>query len=120
MADPSPNSDDPAVVPATKAKKKKVPKGTKKSWSELTPEEITKLDVESAKRLNRRAEAKRKDVSDAYAIERAALEAAWKKANAQEKEAIVSKAHALLMMGLCRRRKTYSFLEAGCVADEDA
>ncbi|KAE8810972.1 putative DBINO protein [Hordeum vulgare] len=102
MAYPPPNSDDPTVVPATKAKKEKAPKGTKKSRSELTPKEIAKLDAESAKRWNRRAKTKRKDAATAYAIERAVLEAAWQKADAQEKEAIVSKAHALLMMGLCR------------------
>ncbi|KAE8773563.1 Subtilisin-like protease [Hordeum vulgare] len=72
MVDPPPNSGDPVVVPATKAKNKKAPKGTKKPRSELTPKEIAKLDVESAKRRNRRAEAKRKDI--AAAIERAALE----------------------------------------------
>ncbi|KAE8776903.1 Subtilisin-like protease [Hordeum vulgare] len=87
MADPPQNSDDPTVVPTTKAKKKKVPKGTKKPRSELTPEEIAKLDAESAKRRNRWAEAKRKDAAAAYAIECAARQ----KADAQEKEAIVSK-----------------------------
>ncbi|KAE8804249.1 Subtilisin-like protease [Hordeum vulgare] len=104
MADPSSNSDDPTVVPATKAKKKKkkAPKGTKKSRSELTLEDITKLDAESTKRRNRRAEAKRKEAAVAYAIERAALEAARQKGDAQEKEVIVSKAYTLLMMGLCR------------------
>ncbi|KAE8799410.1 Subtilisin-like protease [Hordeum vulgare] len=102
MADPLPNSGDPAVVPATTTKNKKVPKGMKKPWSELTPEEIAKLDAESAKRRNRRAEAKRKDAAAVYTIERVALEAARQKADAQEKEAIVSKAHTLLMMGLCR------------------
>ncbi|KAE8789544.1 hypothetical protein D1007_36185 [Hordeum vulgare] len=104
MDDPPPNSGDPAVVPATKAKKKKKAQCTKKPRSELTPEEIAKLDAESAKRRNRRAEAKRKDAAAAYAIELAAVEATRQKADAQEKEDIVSKAHALLMMGLCVRR----------------
>ncbi|KAE8789959.1 putative DBINO protein [Hordeum vulgare] len=102
MADPLPNSGDPAVVPATKAKTKKAPKGTKKSRSELTPEEIAKLDAELAKRRNRQAKAKRKAAAAAYAIEHAVLEAARQKVDAQEKEATVSKAHALLVMGLCR------------------
>ncbi|KAE8795020.1 Subtilisin-like protease [Hordeum vulgare] len=102
MVDPPPNFDDPAVVPATKARKKKAPKGTKKPRSELMPEEIAKLDAESAKRRNRRAEAKRKDAAAAYAIERDALEIVQQKTDAQEKEAIISKAHALHMMGLCR------------------
>ncbi|KAE8780495.1 Subtilisin-like protease [Hordeum vulgare] len=82
-------------------KKKKAPAGTKKPRSELTPEEIAKLEAESAKMRNWRAEAKRKDAAAAAAIERAVFEAVRKKADAQEKEAIVSKAHALLMMGLC-------------------
>ncbi|KAE8816245.1 Subtilisin-like protease [Hordeum vulgare] len=60
--------------------------------------------MESAKRRNRRADAKRKDAAAAYAIELVALEAAQQKAEAQEKEDIVSKAHAFLMMGLCVRR----------------
>ncbi|KAE8787380.1 hypothetical protein D1007_38698 [Hordeum vulgare] len=100
MDDPPPNSGDSTVVPATKGKKKKAPQGTKKSRSKLTPEEIAKLDAESTKRRNRRAEPKRKDVAAAYAIELAALEAARQKADAQEKKDIVSKAHALLVMGL--------------------
>ncbi|KAE8780675.1 Subtilisin-like protease [Hordeum vulgare] len=99
---PPPNSGDPDVVPATKAKKKKAPKGTKKPRSELASEEIAKLDAKLAKRRNRRAEAEKKDTATAYAIERAALEAVRQKADAQEKEAIVSKVHTLLMMGLCR------------------
>ncbi|KAE8787794.1 Subtilisin-like protease [Hordeum vulgare] len=102
MADPTPNSGDPTVVPATKAKKKKAPKGTKKPQSKLMPQEIAKLDAESAKRQNRRAKAKRKDAAGAYTIERAALEDARQKADAQEKEDIIRKAHTLLMMGLCR------------------
>ncbi|KAE8807991.1 Formin-like protein 15 [Hordeum vulgare] len=57
--------------------------------------------MESAKRLNRWAKAKRKDAEAMYAIKLATMEAARHKADAQEKEDIVSKAHALLMMGLC-------------------
>ncbi|KAE8807989.1 Subtilisin-like protease [Hordeum vulgare] len=102
MDDPPPNSGDPVVVPATKAKKKKAPQGTKKLWSKLTPEEITKVDAESAKRRNRREEAKRKDATAAYAIELATMEAARQKADAQEKEDIIIKAYTLVMMGLCR------------------
>ncbi|KAE8806989.1 Serine/threonine-protein kinase mph1 [Hordeum vulgare] len=60
MDDPPPNFGDPSVAPATKAKKK-APQGTKKPRLELMPEVIAKLDAESAKRRNQRAEAKRKD-----------------------------------------------------------
>ncbi|KAE8797991.1 Serine/threonine-protein kinase mph1 [Hordeum vulgare] len=95
MADPPPNSSDPTVVPATKAKKKKAPQGTKKPRSELTPEEIAKLDAESAKRRNRRGEA----------IELAAVEAARQKADAQEKEDIVGKAKC---QHRCQRSRTPS------------
>ncbi|KAE8803316.1 Subtilisin-like protease [Hordeum vulgare] len=77
MDDPPPNSGDPVVVLATKAKKKKAPEGTMKPRSEHTPEEIAKLDAESAKRRNRRAKAKRKDVVAAHAIELFAVEAEW-------------------------------------------
>ncbi|KAE8778748.1 hypothetical protein D1007_48249 [Hordeum vulgare] len=102
MDDPSPNSDEPAVVPATKAKKKKkAPQGTKKSRSELTSEEIAKLDAESTKRQNRadggEKEGRRGRVRHrAHCVGDCAVEG-----DAQEKEDIVSKAHALLMMGLC-------------------
>ncbi|KAE8778992.1 hypothetical protein D1007_48057 [Hordeum vulgare] len=75
MADRPPNSGDPVVIPATKAKKKNAPKCTKKPRSELTSEEIAKLDAESAKWRNR-AEAKRKDAAAAYVIKRAVLDAA--------------------------------------------
>ncbi|KAE8811956.1 Subtilisin-like protease [Hordeum vulgare] len=86
MDDPPPNSGDLVVILATKAKKKKVPRGTNKSRSELTLEEITKLDAESDKRRNRRADAKRKDVATAYATKLAVVESARQKADAQEKE----------------------------------
>ncbi|KAE8790490.1 putative MO25-like protein [Hordeum vulgare] len=102
MDDPLPNSGDPVVVPPTKAKNKKAPQGTKKSRSELTTDEIAKLDAESVKRQNRRAKAKRKDAAAAYTIKLTTVEAAREKADAQEKEDIVNKVHALLMMGLCR------------------
>ncbi|KAE8778400.1 ABC transporter C family member 3 [Hordeum vulgare] len=101
MDDPLPNSDDPTVVPDIKAKKKKGPQGTKKSRSELTPEDIAKLGAESAKRRNRRVEAKRKDAAAAYALELATVEAPRQKADAQEKEDIISKVHILLMMEVC-------------------
>ncbi|KAE8811849.1 Subtilisin-like protease [Hordeum vulgare] len=99
MDDPTPNSSDPAIVQAAKAKKKKAPKGTKKPRSELMLEEAARVDAESVKRRNRRAEAKRKDAAARHAIEHDAFEDARQKADAQ-KEAIVSKAHALLMLGV--------------------
>ncbi|KAE8771080.1 Subtilisin-like protease [Hordeum vulgare] len=99
MDDPPSNFGDPTVVPATNGKKKKASQATKKPRSELAPEELPKLDVESVKRRNRRD---RKDAAIVYAIELTAVEAARQKADAQEQEDIVSKALTLLVMGLCR------------------
>ncbi|KAE8806152.1 Serine/threonine-protein kinase mph1 [Hordeum vulgare] len=56
------------------------------------PAELAKLDAESAKRRNRRAAHNHKNTA-------AMLEAAQHKANADEKEAIVNKAYAMLMLG---------------------
>ncbi|XBH58203.1 hypothetical protein VPH35_079678 [Triticum aestivum] len=92
MADAQPNSGGLAVDPPGKVKKKKA-KAPRKPRLECTPEEIAKLDAESAKRRNRRA-----IVKDNVA----AMEAARRKAEVDEKEDIVNKAHTLLMLGYFR------------------
>ncbi|KAE8796538.1 putative DBINO protein [Hordeum vulgare] len=99
MADAHPNSGGSTVDQPGIAKKKKAPR---KPWAEFTPEEIAKLDVESAKRRNRRAVVKDNAAARKFAAERDAMEAARRKIEVVEKEAIVSKAHALLMLGICR------------------
>ncbi|XBI49429.1 hypothetical protein VPH35_112994 [Triticum aestivum] len=101
MADAQPNSGGLAVDPPGMAKKKKG-KAPRKPRSESTPEEIAKLDAESAKRRSRRAVAKTNVAAAKRAAERAAIEATRHKAEVEEKEAIASKAHALLMAGICR------------------
>ncbi|KAE8767583.1 putative DBINO protein [Hordeum vulgare] len=100
MADAHPNSGGPAVDQPGIAKKKKA-KAPRKPRAECTPEEIAKLDAESTKRNGR---AVVKDNADArkFGAERDAMEAARRKAEVEEKEAIVNKAHALLMLGICR------------------
>ncbi|XBI90647.1 hypothetical protein VPH35_028223 [Triticum aestivum] len=60
------------------------------------------MDAKSAKRRNRRAAAKVKTAAAKFAAEHDAVEATRRKAEVDEKEAIVNKAHALLMLGLCR------------------
>ncbi|KAE8809994.1 putative DBINO protein [Hordeum vulgare] len=92
--------------------KKKKAKAPRKPWAECTPEEIAKLDAESTKRRNGRAVVKDNDAARKFSAERDALEAARRKAEVEEKEAIVNKAHALLMLGICRPA-------AGFVAGED-
>ncbi|XBI31180.1 hypothetical protein VPH35_054782 [Triticum aestivum] len=87
MADAQPNSGGLAVDPPGMAKKKKG-KAPRKPRSECTPEEIAKLDAESAKRRSRRAVAKTNIAAAKRAAERAAIEAARHKAEVEEKEAI--------------------------------
>ncbi|KAE8810555.1 putative DBINO protein [Hordeum vulgare] len=101
MADAHPNSCGPAVDQAGMAKKKKA-KAPRKPRAECTPEEIAKLNAESAKRRNRRAAAKDNAATRKFAAERDAMKAARDKIEVQEKEAIVNKAHTLLMLGICR------------------
>ena len=101
MADVQPNSGGLAVDPPGMAKKKKG-KAPRKLRSECTPEEIAKLDAESAKRRGRRAVAKDNMAAAKRAADRAAIEATRHKAEVEEKEAIVGKAHGLLMAGICR------------------
>ncbi|XBI21253.1 hypothetical protein VPH35_062392 [Triticum aestivum] len=101
MADAQPISGGLAVDPPGKVKKKKA-KAPRKPRSECTPEEIAKLDKESAKRRGRRAVVKVNAAAAKLAAERDAMEAARHKAAVDEKEDIVNKAHALLMLGMCR------------------
>ncbi|KAE8786339.1 putative DBINO protein [Hordeum vulgare] len=101
MADAHPNSGGPAVDQPGMGKKKKA-KAPRKPWTECTSEEIAKLDVESAKRRNRRAIVKDNAAACKFASERDAMEAARRKIEVEEKEAIINKAHALLMLGICR------------------
>ncbi|KAE8770772.1 putative DBINO protein [Hordeum vulgare] len=100
MTDAHPNFGGLAVDPPGMAKKKKA-KAPRKPRAECTPEEIAKLDAESAKRRNRRAVVKDNAAARKFAAERDAMEAARRKAEVEEKEAIVNKAHALLMLGIC-------------------
>ncbi|KAE8811159.1 putative DBINO protein [Hordeum vulgare] len=69
------------------AKKKKA-KAPRKPPAECTPEEIAKLHAESAKRRNRRAIVKDNAAARKFATERDAMEAARRKAEVEEKEAI--------------------------------
>ncbi|KAE8775834.1 putative DBINO protein [Hordeum vulgare] len=80
---------------------KKKAKAPRKPWAKCTPKEIAKLDAESAKRRNRRAVVKDNAATRKFAAERDAMEAARRKAEVEEKEAIVNKAHVLLMLGIC-------------------
>ncbi|EMS49122.1 Subtilisin-like protease [Triticum urartu] len=82
--------------------KKKAAKGPRKPRSECTPEELAKMDAESAKRRNQRAAVKGKTAAAKFAAERDAVEAARHKAEVDEKEVIINKGHTLLMLGLCR------------------
>ncbi|XBI57663.1 hypothetical protein VPH35_039017 [Triticum aestivum] len=101
MADAQPNSGGLAVDPPGKVKKKAA-KPPRKPRSECTPEEIAKLDAEAAKKRSRRAVVKGNAVAAKFAAERDAIEAARRKAAADEKEDIVNKAHALLMLSMGR------------------
>ncbi|KAE8795191.1 putative DBINO protein [Hordeum vulgare] len=101
MADAQPNSDGPTVDPPGMARKKKA-KAPRKPRAECTPEEIVKLDAESAKRRNQRAVVKDNAAARKFAAERGTIEAARRKAEVEEKEVIINKAHVLLMLGICR------------------
>ncbi|XBI65496.1 hypothetical protein VPH35_045328 [Triticum aestivum] len=101
MADAPSNSEGLAVDPPTKVKKKAA-KAPRKPRSECTPEEIAKLDAELAKRRKRRAVVKVNAAVAKFAAQRDAMEAARRKAAVDEKEDLVNKAHALLMLGMGR------------------
>ena len=60
------------------------------------------MDAESAKRRNRRAVVKDNAATTKFVAEHDAMEAAQRKAEVEEKEAIVNKAHTFLMLGICR------------------
>ncbi|XP_073363656.1 uncharacterized protein [Aegilops tauschii subsp. strangulata] len=79
MADAPPNSGGLAVNPPRKVKKKAV-KAPRKPRSECMPEEIAKLDAESAKRRERRAVVKVNAAVAKFAAQRDAMEAARRKA----------------------------------------
>ncbi|XBJ10933.1 hypothetical protein VPH35_015701 [Triticum aestivum] len=98
MTDAPPSSGGLAVDPSTKVKKK----APRKPRSECTPEEIAMLDAESAKRREQRAVVKVNAAAAKFAAQRDELEAARRKAAADEKEDLVNKAHAILMLGMGR------------------
>ncbi|XBI49453.1 hypothetical protein VPH35_113015 [Triticum aestivum] len=98
MADAPPSPGGLAADPPAKVKKK----APRKPRSEYTPEEIAKLDAESAKRRERRAVVKLNAAAAKRAAMREELEAARRKATADEKEDLVNKAHAILMFGMGR------------------
>ncbi|XBI73476.1 hypothetical protein VPH35_067220 [Triticum aestivum] len=98
MADTPPSSGGLAVDPTAKVKKK----APRKPWSEYTPEEIAKLDAESAKRRKRKAAVKMNAAAAKFAAQREELEAGRRKAAADEKEDLVNKAHAILILGMGR------------------
>ncbi|KAE8812054.1 putative DBINO protein [Hordeum vulgare] len=76
--------------------KKKKANAPRKPRAECTPEEIAKLDAESAKRRNRRAVVKDNAAARKFDAERDVMEAARRKAEVEEREAIVSKASSCL------------------------
>ncbi|XBI75424.1 hypothetical protein VPH35_068793 [Triticum aestivum] len=98
MVDAPPSPGSLAAVPPAKVKKK----APRKPRSEYTPEEIAKLDAKSAKRRERRAVVKLNAAATKRAAMREELEAARRKAAADEKEDLVNKAHAILMLGMGR------------------
>ncbi|XP_037416754.1 uncharacterized protein LOC119279703 [Triticum dicoccoides] len=77
-----------AISPQTLPRPKKKAKALRKLRSECTPEEIANLDAESVKRRNRRAVVKDNAAAAKFAAERDAMEAARRKAEVEEKEAI--------------------------------
>ena len=83
MADAQLNFGGLAVDPPGMAKKKKA-KAPRKPRSECTPEEIAKLDAESTKRRERRAVVKVNAAAAKFAAQREELEAARRKAAADE------------------------------------
>ncbi|XBJ00943.1 hypothetical protein VPH35_020710 [Triticum aestivum] len=93
-----PSSGGLAVDPPAKVKKK----APRKPWSKCTPEKIAKLDAESAKRREQRAVVKVNAAAAKFAAQREELEVARRKAAADEKEDLVNKAHAILMLGMGR------------------
>ncbi|KAE8771013.1 hypothetical protein D1007_57164 [Hordeum vulgare] len=77
-----------------------------KPRSEPTPAELAKLDVDLSTGRNWRTKSKEKkaaaDIADRATVPRAAQH----ESEIDEKEAIVTQAHTLLMLGLCRPSST--------------
>ncbi|XBJ20787.1 hypothetical protein VPH35_011556 [Triticum aestivum] len=96
MADAPPSPGGLSADPPAKVKKK----APRKPRSEYTPEEISKLDAESAKRREQRAVVKLNVAAAKRAAMREELEAARRKAAADKKEDLVNKAHTILMLGM--------------------
>ncbi|KAE8769077.1 Subtilisin-like protease [Hordeum vulgare] len=72
------------------------------------PAELPKLDAESSKRRNRHTKYKEKKVVADVAAEAAAMRVAQHKAGVTDKEAILAKAHALLVLGSSVTPEAYS------------
>ncbi|KAE8795130.1 hypothetical protein D1007_29855 [Hordeum vulgare] len=87
---------------ATAARPTANKKARKKLRSELTSAELAKLDAELAKKRNRRTNDKEKKAAVDITTEVAALCSMQHQADVDDKEAIIAKAHTLLMLGLCR------------------
>ncbi|XBI35803.1 hypothetical protein VPH35_121441 [Triticum aestivum] len=98
MADAPPSFNGLAVDPPAKVKKKE----PRKPRSECTPEEIAKLDAELAKRREWRAVIKVNAAAAKFTAQCDELEATRRKAAADEKEDLINKAHAILMLGMGR------------------
>ncbi|KAE8790181.1 putative DBINO protein [Hordeum vulgare] len=98
MTDAQPNSGGPAIDPPGMAKKQ----GAKEAAGGVHAGGDRKLDAALAKRGNRRAVVKDNAAARKFAAERDAMEAARRKAEVEEKEVIVNKAHTLIMLGICR------------------
>ncbi|KAE8808638.1 Subtilisin-like protease [Hordeum vulgare] len=97
--------------PRAKCTPEEIAKAPRKPRAKCTPEEIAKAPrkprakctpEEIAKRKNRRAAVKDNAAARKFATERDAMEAARRKIEVEHKKAIVNKAHALLMLGICR------------------
>ncbi|KAE8815583.1 Subtilisin-like protease [Hordeum vulgare] len=95
------NPGDKAAAARLAVKKK----GPRKPRSDRTSEEIVKLDVDSANRRGQRAKAKELKVPEAHAVEANVWRQARHLADV-EKESIVIKGHALIMLVWARPAPT--------------
>ncbi|KAE8821524.1 hypothetical protein D1007_00301 [Hordeum vulgare] len=89
---------NPNNPPSAMKKKKPV----KKPRSELAPEEAAKLDAKLAKRRNRRTSAGEKKAAAKYVVQCSLWRALQHQAALDDKESIVFKVHALLMLSMSR------------------
>ncbi|KAE8800932.1 hypothetical protein D1007_23430 [Hordeum vulgare] len=88
------NHGEPAIAARPASKKK----ASKKLRSEIMTAKLAKLNANSSKRRDRR-----KHVVEKKVVADIVTEATTQhKANVDDKESIVAKAHVLLMLGLCR------------------